>query len=218
MKKAQDALSHALALQPALNEALYVSTLVNIAVKNYPVALQMVGRMLADNEFSADAWYLQASVYYHMKNYQSAINSLNRLLAFRPNFDRAHVLAGDIFCDHGDYRKALQLYETAAKCKQSGLTIVKMADMLARLKMYPQANGLLDQILKMQPDYYPALKVKCRMALQEGKREEAARYLKGMDAVADDPELFVLRALYYDGGRCCSVLWNWMRAMRRLCG
>ena len=199
MKKAQDALSHALALQPALNEALYVSTLVNIAVKNYPVALQMVGRMLADNEFSADAWYLQASVYYHMKNYQSAINSLNRLLAFRPNFDRAHVLAGDIFCDHGDYRKALQLYETAAKCKQSGLTIVKMADMLARLKMYPQANGLLDQILKMQPDYYPALKVKCRMALQEGKREEAARYLKGMDAVADDPELFVLRALYYDG-------------------
>ena len=199
IEKAQDALSHALALQPALNEALYISTLMYIDLKRYPEALQTAGKMLAENKFSVYAWYLQALTYYHMKNYQASINSLNSLLAFRPNYDQAHALAGDIFRDHGDYRKALQMYETALKYAKSGTTYVKIADMLVRLKQYQQANILLGQLEKMEAFRFPVLKIKCRQALQEQQWQAAAEYLSAMENVEDDSELFVLRALCAEG-------------------
>ena len=199
IEKAQDALSHALALQPALNEALYISTLMYIDLKRYPEALQTAGKMLAENKFSVYAWYLQALTYYHMKNYQASINSLNSLLAFRPNYDQAHALAGDIFRDHGDYRKALQMYETALKYAKSGTTYVKIADMLVRLKQYQQANILLGQLEKMEAFRFPVLKIKCRQALQEQQWQAAAEYLAAMENVEDDSELFVLRALCAEG-------------------
>lgn len=199
LDKAKIALENALLLHPGLNEALYVSALLYIDLKDYPKALKSADGMLAENKLSADGWYLRALVFYEQKKYQESIVALNRLLAFRPKYDKAHILAGDIFRDTGNFGKAYQLYEVAAKVGKAASSYVKMADMLVRQKEYSKANGILEQLLKAQPSYYPVYKVKCRMALQEGKMEEAGEYLTKMNELNDDSELYVLRCLYYRG-------------------
>lgn len=198
-QEAESALVRALELHPNLNEALYISTLLYIDLKDYPKALQAAGGILATNKFSPDGWYLRALVYYRMKNYRESITALNRLLAFRPNFDRAHILAGDIFRDNGDFQKALQMYERASKYNKFAGTFAKRADMLVRLKEYGKAEAILKQLSDGQADYYPIYKVRCRMALQESQWKEAAEHLAQMDGVDNDAEVFVLRAMYYMG-------------------
>lgn len=199
LDKAKVALEKALFLHPGLNEALYVSALLYIDLKDYPRALKSADGMLAENKLSADGWYLRALVFYEQKEYQESIVALNRLLAFRPQYDKAHVLAGDIFRDTGNFGKAFELYEVSAKLSKSALSYVKMADMLVRQKKYSQAEAILEQLIKAQPSYYPIYKVKCRMALQNGKMEEAREYLVKMDEINNDSELYVLRCLYYQG-------------------
>lgn len=197
--KAQKALDCALLLHPSLNEALYIKAMLNIDRKDYQQALQAVAKMLSENKFSADGWYLKALVFYKMGNHQESINSLNRLFAFRPNFDRAHVLAGDILRDNGDYRRAMQFYETALRYNRSANTYVKIADIQIRLKEYEKADMILKQLLEQQPTWYPSYKVKCRQYIQEQKWQDALACLMKMEDVSNDAELFLLRALYWQG-------------------
>ncbi len=197
LNKAKIALEKALLLHPGLNEALYVSALLYIDLKDYPKALKLADCMLAENKLSADGWYLRASVFYEQKKYQESIQALNRLLSVRPKYDKAHVLAGDIFRDTGNFGKAFQLYEIAAKEGKSASSYVKMADMLARQKEYSKAHTILEQLIKVRPSYYPIYKVKCRMALQDGNMKDAREYLAKMNEINDDSELYVLRCLYY---------------------
>ena len=199
LDKAKVALEKALLLHPGLNEALYVSALLYIDLKDYSKALKSADNMLAENKLSAEGWYLRALVFYEQKNYQESIIALNRLVAFRPKYEKAHVLAGDIFRDTGNFGKAYQLYENAAKVGKAASSYVKMADMLVRLKEYSKANAILEQLIKAQPSYYPIYKVKCRMALQDGNMKEAGEYLARMSEINDDSELYVLRCLYYRG-------------------
>ncbi len=196
-EKAKTALENALILHPGLNEALYVSSLLYIDLKDYRRALQAADRILAENKLSVDGWYLRALVFYEERKYQESVNALNRLLAIHSKSSKAYVLAGDIFKELGNYQKAAQLYERAAQLNKSADSYAKMADMLVRSGDYSKANTILGQLEKAQPSYYPIYKVKCRMALQQGKMEEAAAYLAKLKNVSDDSEVFVLQALYH---------------------
>lgn len=215
LPEAKIALDCALALYPDLNEALYIKTLLSMDLKDYPQALQAANHMLEVNRFSVEGLYLKALVHYRTKNYQAAITDLNRLLAFRRNYDRAYMLAGDILRDNGNYEKAYRQYETAAKYSKAPNAYASMADMLVRLKRYPQANELLNNLAQAQPSYYPIGKVRCRMALQEGKWQEAAAYLAQMNAIDNDAELFVLRGMYYEGiNKPETARLMWERALK----
>jgi len=195
-QEAKKALEHALSLQPALNESLYILALVNAELKDYPAAFKAIERMLAENAASADAWYLKALLYYRMKQYQNAVNALNRLLAYRPDFDRAHVLAGDIFRDNNNFEQAAKMYEKALQSRNSVNTAVQLADMWVRLRKYGQAEELLNRIKQFESAYYPIYKVESRKWLQENQWKTAGEILKRMDDINNDPELFVLRAMY----------------------
>lgn len=196
-ENAKSALENALKYHPTLNEALYIMTLVNTDLRDYKAAFNFVGRMLAENSSSADAWYLRATIYYNMKKYREAIDDLNRLLSIRPNFDRGHVLAGDIFRDNGDYQKAAQMYNNAIKYKNTINTQVQLADVLVRMKNYQGADDILKKATEAQPSYYPIYKVRTRICLQQGQLVEAGKYLKALEQINDDAELLVLRAVYF---------------------
>ena len=197
-QKAKIALENALQLHPSLNEALYMVTLVNLELKDYKAAFSSVGRMLAENSISVDAFYLRATIYYQLKQYQNAIADLNRILSYRPNYDRALVLAGDIFRDNGDYQQALKMYQTAIKFRNTIHSQVQSADMLVRMKKYPEAVNILQQAVKVQDSFYPIYKVEARMYLQQGKMPEAEACLKRLEHMTKDPEWWVLKAIYYE--------------------
>ncbi len=211
LEEAKIALDCALALYPDLNEALYIKTLLCMDLKDYRQALQTADHMLEVNRFSVEGRYLKALVHYHTKNYQAAITELNRLLMYRRNYDRAYMLAGDILRDNGSYEKAFRQYETATKYTKAPNAYVSMADMLVRLKRYPQAGELLNSLAQSHPSYYPVCKVRCRMALQEGKWQEAAAYLAQLNAIDNDAEVFVLRGMYHEGVKqpeIARVMWD----------
>ena len=195
-QKAVQALDQALKLQPSLNEALYMTGLAKMELKDFGGAAQAIERMLAENKFSADALYLKASMHYKMKKYREAISDLNRLLSIRPNYERAHVLAGDIFRDNGDYKQAVQMYNQALKYRNSINTQVQVADMQVRMKNYPAAEDILNKARQVQASYYPTYKVMVRMYLQQGKLKEAAELLKQLENIKEDAELYVLKAMY----------------------
>lgn len=195
--QAKAALENALKLHPTLNEALYIMALVNVEQKDYNAAFGAVEKILAENEFSADGWYLRATIYYQQRQYQKAINDLNRLLSFRPDFDKAQVLAGDIFKDNGEYQQAAKIYEKALKIKASVNTLVQLADVQVRMNNFKEAEELLNKAVEVQPTYYPIYKVKLRMSLMQGDLPVAGEYVQSLGGIQDDPELYVLGAMYY---------------------
>ena len=196
--KADAALKEALKLHPSLNEALYITALLGLEEKDSKKSLQAVEKMLVENSSSPDAWYLKAMIYYKEKQYQTAITSLNRVLSMRPNMDKAHVLAGDIFRDNNNYKQAIAMYQNAAKYSNTINIQIQIADMFVRMKKYPEAEKILQQVIKAEPTYYPIYKVQSRMYVQQGKLKEAEQYLKMMESIVNDPELFVIRSIYYE--------------------
>lgn len=195
-QNAVTALEQALRLQPALNEALYMVSMAKMELKDFAGADQAIGCMLAENKFSPDALYLRADLHYRTKKYREAISDLNLLLSNRPNYEKALVLAGDIFRDNGDYRQAVKMYNQALKYRNTINVQVRVADMQVRMKNYNMAGMILDKVGQVQESYYPAYKVMVRMYLQQGKSDEARKLLKRLEDVADDVELYVLRAMY----------------------
>lgn len=195
-REAQEAFGRALELHPDLNEALYVSALLNIDLNNLAEARKYVDKILAVNASSVDGLYLKAVVYYKQKQYQHAITTLNTLLAYRPNFDRAHLLAGDIFRDNARYEQAAKMYGQAIAYRNNVGAVVQLADMWVRLKKYDKAEEQLKKAVDMQSSYYAIYKVMVRMYLQRGQWREAEEWLKRLEDINNDAELFVLRAMY----------------------
>ncbi len=197
-EEAKKAFGRALGLYPDLNEALYISALMNIDTKDFSAARKYVDEMLAVNASAVDALYLKALIFYKQKQYRQAIETLNRLLSLRIDFDWAHVLAGDIFRDTGKFAQAAKMYEQARRYRDNLATVVQLADMRVRLKDYSQAESLLEGALKVQSSYYPIYKVMVRMFLQRNQLPEAGSVLKQLENINNDAELWVLRALYFE--------------------
>lgn len=197
-EEAEKAFGRALELYPDLNEALYISALMHIDLKDFQAVRKYVDRMLAVNASAVDALYLKALVFYKQKQYKQAIETLNRLLSYRIDFERAHVLAGDIFRDTGNFSQAAQMYEQARKYRDNLTTVIQLADMRVRLKEYDKAEVLLEGALKVQSSYYPIYKVMVRMFIQRNQLQEAERVLRQLESINNDAELWVLRAMYHE--------------------
>ncbi len=196
MDKGKEAVARALQLHPSLNEALYISALINLNLKDYNAAFESVNKMLAENSSSVDAYFLRATIYYSTHDYSAAIRDLNKILSIRPKYDRALVLAGDIFKQTGNYTQAVAMYQKALRIKNAVSTQVAMADAWCRAEKYDQAEEILKEMIRVQSSYLPIYKVKLRMFLQQNKLAETALLLRQLQSVRRDAELFVLRAMY----------------------
>ncbi len=196
MEKGKMAVEKALQIHPKLSEALYLSVLIDLKLKDYSGAFAAVNQMFSVNSSSIDAYYLRASVYFAMKRYQEAVNDLNRLLSIRPNYDRALLMAGDIFRATNNYKKALVVYKNLLTIRNDVSVLALIADCHCHLKNFTEVEKLLQQAEKVKPGYFPMYKVWIRMYLMKGEIERAASLLARMNQINNDSELFVLRAIY----------------------
>lgn len=197
MEKAESCLGHALALHPSLNEALYISALVNIQQKTYPQALDCVEKMLAENKFSPDAYYLKGLTLFHEKKYQEAVKVLNEGLGYRQEDERLWGLAGEIMSRNGNYKQAAEIYRRMLSIKKSVGTMVLLADSYCRQQDYKQCEEMLNQALQLQKDYYPAYRVLARMKYMQNRIPEMGQILVRLNGIGNDADLFVLRAYYF---------------------
>lgn len=189
----------ALKYHPHLNEALYMLSLSALQQRKYKEALEAARGILGQNAFSVDGYYLQASVYNEMGRYKEAVDALNKALGYRPDFDRALFLAGEIMLKNKNYQTAINIYNRLQKITNSGEVACALADCYCRMKNYPEALKYLAAVEEVQPNFYPAYKVRLRIALQQEQWQQAAEMLKLTSGKEDDAGLFVLRAMYYKG-------------------
>lgn len=181
---------------PLLVEALHISILTHIQQRNFPAALKDAQKMLDANKSSYNGYYLRALVYFHLRKYQEAINDLNKTLAIHPQYSSALFLAGDIMTINKNYNAAVQIYQRILKNSNDIKAATALADCYCKMKNYTEMEKLLQNILKSNPNYLPAYNVKIRSSLQRNNLQEAAQLLSQLDAVQNDSELFVLRAIY----------------------
>lgn len=196
MENGKRSAEKALQIHPKLSEALYLSVLIDLKLKDYPGAFTAVNQMFSVNSSSIDAYYLRATVYFAMKRYQEAVNDLNKLLSIMPNYDRALLLAGDIFRTTNNYRQALEVYKNLLTTRNDVSVLVLIADCHCHLKNFEEVEKILQQVIKVQPGYFPMYKVWARMYLMRGETEKAVPLLARMSQIENDAELFVLRAMY----------------------
>ncbi|MEG2790154.1 MAG: CDC27 family protein [Odoribacter sp.] len=187
-----------LMLHPSLNEALYMSGMINIQRKDLNKAFKATERMLAENVSSADAYYLRALVYFNGKKYQEAIQDINKTLAYRQDYDRALILAGDIMRICEQYDQAIKIYSQVLSKHKDINTIISLAETYCRMGHYAETEKLLNEINRNKPGYLPFYKVVARMYIQQNKFKEAELVLNQISQVQQEAELYVLWALYYE--------------------
>lgn len=198
LPKAEESANNALKLHPTLNETLHMLALVKIQQKRYPEALQAARTILDENSSAIEGYFLQALVYNQMGNYKEAIQNVNTVLAYKPDHDRALMLGGEILKLNGNYKAAVDVYKKLLKIEPSPANLTALADCYCRIKDYKQAEKLLQEVSQKQPGFFPMYKVLVRMMLQKNELPQAAGMLTQMTAINSDPELFVLRAYYFN--------------------
>lgn len=195
--KGEEYAREALKYQPHLNEALYMLSLSTMGQRKYQEALDAAQGILDQNAFSADGYFLKALVFNETGKYKEAIDALNKALAYRPNFERALFMAGDIMLKNRNYQTALSIYNRLQKITNNALVAVGKADCYVRLKNYREAAKWLEAAERAQPGSFQAYKVRVRMAILQEQWQAVEALLRQSAAKADDAELFVLRAMYF---------------------
>lgn len=196
LERAEACAQLSLKLHPSLSETLYILSLVYIVQNRYNDALETAQRILDENSLSADGYYLKALVNSKMKNDKEAINLLNKALSYRPNYEAALGLAGEIMLKNGNNKVAAEIYQKLVNSSKNIRYITALADCYCRMQDYQKMDKLLEQINQMQPAYFPAYKVLLRKFIQQKDMAQALTLLKILEDVQSDAELFVLRAMY----------------------
>jgi tetratricopeptide (TPR) repeat protein len=80
-----------------------------------------------------------------------------------------------------DFTKAIPYFEKAAKKSKNAATVLhNLASALTRNKEYQKSLEVIDSLLKMQPDFHPAKKMRAVLLGKLGKYNDSASYLTEM--------------------------------------
>lgn len=188
-----------LQMHPTLNATLYVMTLVYLQQKDYSNAMASAQGILNENELSPDGYYLRALVFDALGKYQEAIKDINKTLAYRPKHDGALSLGAEILFKNANYQGAASTYEKLLAVKKTVPALSRLADCYVRMKNYKVAEKILQEIQQVKPGDFDAYKVMTRMYIQEKQWHQVGILLKQTEGFNNDAELFVLRALYWNG-------------------
>ena len=215
LEQAEAYAKKALALHPSLNEALYMLALTYIQENRLQEAMGAAQAIVNENAFSVDGLYLKALISSKMGNQQEAINQINRALSIRPNHVNSLALGGDILFRYGNYQSAVNIYNRLLQARGDVNDLVRLADCYCRMKAYGKAEQLLKKVEEVQPGFLPAAKVWLRIMIQQENWNGAAALLKQLEPINNDPEIFVLRALYlYGTGKQGEAIQSVNKAMQ----
>lgn len=183
-----------LELMATSEQTLYVLALVGLEKRDYKEMTRAAQKMLAVNANSTEGLYMMALAQTKTKQYQEAWKTLNKLLSFRSDVLKAHILAGDILLENGQYDKAVGIYEPLLSKYKNVRVAVPLADAYCRAGKYGQAQQLVNEIEPVLPNDPDFLKVKIRLFLMQHKLDAAAELLASLQQ--PDEDVYILRAIY----------------------
>jgi tetratricopeptide (TPR) repeat protein len=104
--------------------------------KDYPLAIEILDRLLVLEPNWAEAWHRRANVFYMMDDPVSAIADLRRAIALEPRHFEAWAGLGHIFIASEDKHSALEAYRRALKIHPQMENVRTRVERLA-----PQVDG-----------------------------------------------------------------------------
>jgi tetratricopeptide (TPR) repeat protein len=105
--------------------------------KDYPLAVELLDRVLVLQPDWAEAWYRRANVFYLLDDPVSAMADIREVVQREPRHFGAWTGLGHIFMASDDKTRALEAYRLALKIYPQLSTVQTLVDRLA-----PQVDGL----------------------------------------------------------------------------
>lgn len=130
--------------------------------------------------------------WYELDHYDNAIKAYQEVLKIDPEDQDAHYNLGNVYYEKGMedpifFEKAIAQYRRALQCNPSDMkSHNNIADCLLRLGQVDKAKSEIDKVLKVDPNYAPAICTLSELHSHEGCHQEAIAGFKRI--VALDPE------------------------------
>jgi tetratricopeptide (TPR) repeat protein len=104
-----------------------------VRAKDYPLAIEILDRILALEPKWAEAWHRRANVFYMLDDPVNAMADLRRALTIEPRHFEAWAGLGHIFLASDDKRRAMEAYRRA-------------------LKIHPQQESIRTRVERLTPE------------------------------------------------------------------
>jgi tetratricopeptide (TPR) repeat protein len=192
--RAGEAIARSLELAPGNFEALKVKGWILLGRHEFAQALQLAKDLNRRAPDDVLVYGLLTDAHVELGNYKDAEEAAQWLLNIGrssvPGLTRAAFLR-ELF---GDIEGALELMNTAyqridpSETEDRAWTLTQIGHLLALTGKTTEAGGILDQALRLVPDYHYALAGLAKVRAAEGKRDEAVRLLERRYEIAPHPE------------------------------
>lgn len=138
----------------------------------------------------------------NMENTKLAKNILIKLVTKYPNSAIAHKMLGQIYEKEGGMRKAIDEYVKAIDLNKKDYdTYYKISFLLSELNQKEESAIMLQNLLKIKPDYYKATQLLGDILCEQEKYKEALNIYT--DALRFNPNSF---EIYYNMGMVYTML------------
>jgi len=177
-----------------------------LGLGRYPEALAAGDAAVKGDSRSAEAWYNRGAAFTQLKRNHEALEDFDRALAIRPDYPEALNYRGIALASLDRDEEALASYGKALRLKPGDADILyNRANSLSKLGRFEEATADCEQVLKHDPDHYPAINILIHATLpccdwrfiEEEKRQIVRGLAQGKQVVSpfdiktilDSPEL-----------------------------
>jgi tetratricopeptide (TPR) repeat protein len=170
-----DALEKALATGKNDLQANYSLGFTYKFMGNYDDAIDCFESVIAENPADALAFNHLGVIYTIRREYDKAVNAYSRGLKADPNHPILHLNLAHTYEDMHKYSNAALSYAAALRAKPGWMeAIADFSDLLLRLKRAKDAEGLVDQALRLEPGNTGMHTLRGRAYVQESNYQRAS--------------------------------------------
>jgi len=160
---------------------------------------ERIMKLKVENNPKSSNYLIDLATHYVLVNRRADIDAVIRKLTDEKQFPDGHLMAGDFYYRLRQIELAKQQYEAgmAALPKDKAVYQKRLVELYANSGNFPQANQLVDALLKDNPKDSDAIAMHAALLLTSGKPDEvnqAAVVLQGL--VAKSPNNHLLRLNY----------------------
>ncbi|NMG20031.1 serine/threonine-protein kinase [Brasilonema bromeliae] len=161
LRRYQDAVGayeKAVQYKPSFYQAWLSKGNILINLQRYPEALESFQQVIKYNRRNYQAWYGSGWSLHQMKRYDDAVSSYNKAIELDRRNYQVWYSRGNSLYNLKKYQEAISSYNKAINYDYKNYDIwYSKGNALFNLKRYKEAIASYEQVLKIKPDYQPAI-------------------------------------------------------------
>jgi len=182
--KALQALTRAIELNPALEEAYFYSGVANYRLGNAEQAESDFKKSVAlmDKSQASAAYYNIGYIYTAKKDYQKALEFMQKSVEADSSYLKGYDAISKIKEEQGDIEAAANAYREYLKLYPDDTDIMGLiAELYYRADRLDEADKQYDAIIKSDPEAYDAMFEKAKIRMKREKYAEALKIFESME-------------------------------------